>query len=459
MKILLVQPFSRILNPFVSKGPTVPPLGLMILGAILRDNGYQVKIIDTGIGHEGFSRIFGEFQPDVLGVSVLTGPMILDAIAISKMAKDMFGQKIKVVWGGVHPTLLPRQTLKNPYVDTIVTGEGEYAFLELVRAIENKDDLSNIGGLAFRRGEDVVLTGERPFIEDLDKLPLLPWDLIDHRRYLKYETSLMTSRGCPYKCGFCYNETVHHRKWRRMSAERVLREVEHAQSYGKIRRLKFLDDNFTVDRKRFLKIMQGLPKDIDLYVMTRVDNIDEELIEQVKRFKDVQFSVGIETGSPEMLKKLQKDITIEQVKKAFELLHKYKITSSASFIIGLPKETKEEVEITWKFVNEINPTKYICRLFLPFAGTELYRECVKDGLLKPPKTLEDWSTFGDDSKFTNVSCVDEDFLASILRKSTIKILLNYARGLKLKDLYDRLNNVIDDLIAVIKGKKFSTYIK
>jgi len=410
MKVLLVQPISS-----TGRGLPAPPFGLMYMTAMVEREGFEVKILDRNIETDTIKEM-KKFSPDILGVSCLTGPMILDGLIVTKKAKDLFGNAITTIWGGIHPSLLPEQTLMNRYIDIVVIGEGEHTFLELLTALKEKKKLKDVKGIGYKKNGRIILNEKRPLIKNLDELPELAWNRVKAKKYLRYETPLLTSRGCPHRCAFCYNQKFNERKWRGMSAERVLREIEYLESIHPIKRLKFYDDNLTADRKRFFAIIEGIPLDYPLFIETRVDYINNEFINKIKKFSDPYLFIGVESGSPSMLKKMQKDITIPQIKYAFNLLNKNNINTTASFMIGLPGETMEEVQMTLKLVDKINPTRYTCCIYTPYPGSLFYDEIVKENLVKLPQSLEEWGKFSSlETASINVSKVDAEYLEKIYK--------------------------------------------
>lgn len=448
MKVLLVQPSSRVLNFLAHKGITHPPLAMLYLASMLVKEGIEVKIIDNNI-YENWEKTLKEFSPDVLGLSCLTGPAIKNAIEVSKKAKEN-NENVKVVWGGVHPSLMPEQTLQEEYIDYVVVGEGEETFLELVKAIEKNNDVKIIKGIAYKKGGRTVKTEKRQYI-DMNTIPELPYHLINAKRYFKYEACVQTSRGCPYQCTFCYQHAIHECKWRSMQPEKVIEQINRISEIAKVKRVKFVDDNFTVDRKRLFEILDKLDKDLGVYFEVRVNHINTELLEKLKKFRDVQLSIGIESGSQEMLNKLKKGITIEQIKHAFELCRKYKIKTSALGMIGLPGEEKEGVNTTIKFIKNLKPLNYSIGIFIPYPGTPIYDEVVEQGLIVPPKRIIEWAEYDKNLDKINVSKTDTDYLVKMHDHMMYQSVINYLKYER-KGIYDKIYTTLDDSISYAKHR-------
>jgi anaerobic magnesium-protoporphyrin IX monomethyl ester cyclase len=387
MNVLLVQPYT-----FTIRGLPQVPLAVMYVGGEAERKGHRVKILDRNL-ETNARKIIEDFKPDILGVTSLTGAMILDGLKISRYVRCRF-PAAKIIWGGIHTSILPEQSLIEPSVDYVVVGEGEESFGELLDAIENKKDVSKIPGIGYK---DVnlkpVINERRPSMADLDSISLVPWHLIDPKRYVTYETLFISSRGCPHRCSFCYNEKFNFRRWRGMSPERVKKEIDHAQSFHPVRRFRFDDDNFCVDKKRLYAILDFLPKNVPLYFESRIEYIDDEFCRRLSEFRDAFVFIGIESGDNEVLSRMRKDLTVEQIRHGYDLINKYRINTSASFVIGTPGETREQLSKTLNLIDDIKPTRPSCCIFVPFPGSIFTETLIAEGKLMAFNTLEDWGRF------------------------------------------------------------------
>jgi radical SAM superfamily enzyme YgiQ (UPF0313 family) len=453
MKILLIQPKSGS-----QRGILTPPLALLFVGEAARQAGHEVKIVDRNI--EFFSKKFiKKFKPDVVGVSVFTGPLIKDAVEISKFIKRELGSGTKIVWGGIHPSLLPEQTISNDFIDFLVIGEGEVTFVELLDALENKKKLSEVKGICYKENGKIIRTPDREFIRNLDILPFINWSLIRAKKYLDLEIVLVTSRGCPYNCYFCYNQEYNRRMWRSPSAERVLEEIKRLEKITKNRHLKFHDDNFTVNRKRFFEIMKGLSKDYSLYIETRAEYVNEEFLEALKKFRKVWLFIDVESGSERLLRKMNKNISLDKVKEAFTLTRKYKnIFTTASVILGLPSETYEESIQTIKFVKSLKPDWITYCLFTPYPGSYFYNELVEHGELKPPSSTLEWASYTpdiqiSDLRITNLSKLSNKELKKINLESWIKVFINII----LKGDFHKIYRFMKNAVLTFPSRFFSIF--
>ena len=221
-----------------------------------------------------------------------------------------------------------------------------------------------------------------------------------------------------------------------MSPERVIEYVRHLDSLSPIKRLKIYDDNASVDKKRFIKIISSI-KNVPLFCEIRPDYITEDFVKLIVQYsKDPYILLGVESGSEKMLDYLNKGAGIEQIAEAFRILNKYKVNTTASFMIGLPYETKEDVKQTIEFVSRLNPTRYTCCLYVPFPGSPLYHKIVEEGLLIPPKSTEEWGKVASaENAKINVSTMDSKYLEHVSAIMQIKSILVFLKRGRIKTLF------------------------
>lgn len=408
MKVLLVNPAtvqSRNRGEFGAF-----PNGLLYMAAVLENAGHQVAVLDSNVDDRQPAD-FATFKPDIVGFSVLTGPNIADAIEQSLEFKKLFPD-IKVVWGNVHASMLPQETLAEPYIDYVVIGAGEYTLLELADHLEKgNDDLTDIPGLAFKQDGKIIINEMRPFVANLDELPDPAWHLVDVSKY--WDITLSTSRGCPFRCTFCYNKAFHRGQRGELSAERAVGQIEELQKRYGARKIKFYEDNFTANRKRLRQFCQLI---IDRKIKIKWDcetraGLDEEDISLMARAGCITTGLGVESASPRILEFLHKGTTIEQIEKTFWLLVKYKILPRIYIIGGLPTETVDEFQMTQRLIRRLDSPPYQYMMYLPYPGTALYDYCLEQGLITPPTRLGDWARFTLQSATqTNLSLVPQEMI-------------------------------------------------
>ncbi len=399
MRILLVFPPSRrILRTtqpsFVagSKG-TTPPLGLLYVASAIRaQTGHEVRVLDLqlpGSTYQDLAREMKAYKPHVVGVSTITF-MLLDAMdtvaQVRRAAKD-FAHEIKVVCGGPHVTIFPAETARQPGVDFAIAGEAEYSFPALLENMHDEAALAQIPGVSFLSGNEVVSGPEPQLIMDLDSVPRPDRRLIPYERYASIlasgglMTTMMTSRGCPFKCIFCDRLG---KVFRPISAENVVAEMADCVDLG-IKEFFLHDDTFTVQRKRVLRICELIGEkgwNITLDCRSRVNTIDEEQIIALKRAGCRRISFGVESGTPRIIERIKKGITLEQAKIAFALARKHGIVTLADFMIGHPDETVEDVKRTIRFARDLNPDYAQFSITTPYPATVLYREAMERGIIQ-----------------------------------------------------------------------------
>lgn len=381
----------------------IVPIGLLHVGSALKNSGYDVKIVHcTELEIDRYVNETIKTQPLWVGFSVMTGPQTMHSAWMSKKIKAQCN--IPIVWGGIHPSLLPEQCLQEDYIDLVVIGEGEETAIEFTQRLESKKDLEGVSGLGYKINMNgqmkPCINPRRPFIKDLDADRYrLNFELLDVSKYFlkagtgKYQRvfSYKTSRGCPYNCAFCYNREFNLRRWRGKSAERVIEDISYLKKTYWIDGIKFYDDEFYVNRKRALKILEGIgiPSKTDI----RIDMITEDLAAKLKEFNVFDILIGIESGSDRILKLLNKGIKVEQIKKGVKVLAKYNLKVGYSAIIGIPTETEEEMNATIDlilWIHSIHKNKSVTiGPYLPYPGSALYQWTLQQGFV-PSIQTEDW---------------------------------------------------------------------
>jgi radical SAM superfamily enzyme YgiQ (UPF0313 family) len=404
--ILLFNPAPR--RGFQAHRRIELPLSLISPATPLDRVGYKVKIVDQ-FANPHWETEFQEAlrsKPICFGVTSMTGPQILRALEASKEFKSRYPD-VPVVWGGIHASLMPHQTLANPNIDIIVSGEGEETFTELVRAIQDGTDLAQVEGIHYKRGDEIESTPRRPFV-DLNTQPPLSYHLVDvdlYRRNLFGVDHLTfnSSRGCTFGCKFCWDPVIHRRSWRAMEPETVMDQLRRIiKDYG-IRGFLFSDDHFFINMKRARGVIEEIVRaDLGIVIsklQLRADTIcrmDTEFLDLMVRAGVKRFTVGVESGSQRVLDLIKKDVTVEEVIEANRKLAPYPIVPLYLFMMGMPTETPEELRLSIELADQLtteNPKAgKTFNIYTPFPGTDLYQFAVEKGL-KPPQKLEDWARF------------------------------------------------------------------
>lgn len=396
-KVLLVNPaidkekkYGRLANMLLT--PSVP-LSIVFLGSHLEQQGYEVRIFDEQIEwlkESQMQQIVNEFQPGVIGFTCTTPGMARSHEIATDIKK--INPEIKVVMGNIHPTVLPEETLKNPDVDLVVRGEGEFTFLEYLQAIERHGDLSKIAGISYRLNGSFHHTANRNYQKDLDLFPPINWKLLTDFNDSYSIEWVLTSRGCPYKCIFCSARSVSGFKYRFNGPQRVIHEVDTViKNFGK-KFFSFADDNFVVKKERTREICKllmerGYHKEIKWLCQTRADAVDEFILELMREAGCEYISFGIETGTQRLLDLIGKSLKIETVEKAVNMAHAVGMKTRGSFMLGLPTETAKDSLATIEFARRLPLDIAKFNLAVPYPGTELLNVAVAEGL----QVTDDWS--------------------------------------------------------------------
>jgi len=397
--LLAVPPGCDKLEVYRVMGLRAPPLGLAWIASVLESHGHEVKIVDSptlGLSIEDFVKIVDSWNPDVLGLSSLT-PTIRLAYKAAKAAKAV-DKDVKVVMGGVHATFMWREVLEEcPYVDYVVLGEGEESMLRLVEALEGRGKPSEVPGIAMRneRGNAVQTGPWRPV--DLERLPPPARHLLPMDRYMVFGkpvrvVHVMASRGCPYGCIFCVTSYYFGRKVRFRRVEQVLDEIAECVDEYKTKTFVFTDDELTINRKWMESFIRGLKErglDIRWTCGARVDNVDERILAKMFSAGCTTIYFGVESGSQETINKTGKRIDLRQAEKVFEVIKKIGGSAVATFVLGFPWETVDDMRKTVKFALKLDPDYAQFTYATPYPGTPLYEVAKKYDLIVD----RDWSHY------------------------------------------------------------------
>lgn len=389
-KVLLVNPpltkdelFAR---GAIEVGSILPPLGLAYIAAVLEKEGHEAKIIDGIVEEVSIDDIVKKTEGfDIVGIRSVTAyahrsNQIADSI-------KNFDKDLPIVMGGPHASALPEESLSK--CDIVVIGEGEYTMLEIMKSLEKKLQLKNVDGIAFKENKRNIFTKPRSFIKNLDDLPFPAWHLLPVKKYRSSEARspksssfmMITSRGCPFNCTFC-NKNIFGRIFRSHSPERVVSEIEFLMEKYKMDAIDFWDDTFTVQKDRVMKICDLLIEknlDIDWTCECRVDCVDKQLLEKMKKSGCWMVAYGVESGCERMLKSIRKNFTKERVREAFKMTKDAGIKTRAYFMLGLIDETLKEMIESIEFAKELNPDLATFTLFTPLPSTDDYERALKSG--------------------------------------------------------------------------------
>ncbi|MBZ0251963.1 MAG: B12-binding domain-containing radical SAM protein [Candidatus Methylomirabilis sp.] len=413
-QVVLVYPETELNpDPELRRFGLVAPLSCIFVAAMVVKNGRSVKIIDQRTDlHWADELKVAASDPETVcvGISSMTGPQIGWGLKASEIVKSVRAD-LPVVWGGVHPTLRPEECLSDPRIDYCVLGEGELTFADLVEKLVREEPLGNMEGVAYVGDDGSVVVNERPAFIDLNDVGIPPYHLVDHTKYThtpfrmgERSIAVLTSRGCPFRCAYCYSVVFDKRRWRPLTAENTVAMFEHLVETYNTRSFVLLDDMFVTDVKRVRAICEMLrEKNLGLTIHNaniRIDAVcrmDQDLLNLMREVGFTKIFVGAESGSDEILKGIDKDSRVKHLLEGNRKLQEAGIVPVYAFMAGFPFEKPENVKETLRTMAQLhddNPTMYTygLSLFSPFPGTRLFDLSVERGM-RAPKRLEDWCTF------------------------------------------------------------------
>lgn len=357
-----------------------PPLGLGYLAAVLRKAHYPVELLDVNalkMSEKKFQEVIGRIQPNVIGLTSMS--LVWPAnVRASQLIKEVLPDCLVVV-GGPQLAAYPRESVSFDTIDIGVRGEGEETFLDLVRRLDNKEDITNIPGTVVKKNGKIVVNAERLLVSDINKIPFPARDMMPMDKYhcavlQKPFVTMLTARGCPYACGFCCK---HH--WgntlRQRDPENIVTEMEQIVETYKPKEVLVYDETFTIKRDRIFKICDLIRErklKIKWDIRTRVNLVDREILKALKSAGCYKIHFGVESGSQKILDKMDKKITLEQVMHAFRIANEIGFETMAYFMIGYPGETLKTIEESIQFAKELNPTWVDISIAIPYPGTDLY---------------------------------------------------------------------------------------
>ncbi len=438
MKTLLINP------PYAFSEIPIMPMGIAYIAGVLEHNGNEVQILDLLVSKyskEKIKRRLEEYQPDIVGVTSVTMnyPVASDILNYCKSVN----KDIVTVIGGPHVTFCPVETLNEaPWIDVVVRGEGEQTMLDIVSGKK----LDDIDGIAFR-ADGIKLTGERRLIENLDELPLPARHLFPLSRYhaLDVHASVIAGRGCPFNCIFCVGSKMGGRRARYRNPKLVVDEVEQALAYG-FKEVNFEDDLLTLNHRHVYTICdeiiaRGLK--FNWSVFSRADTVNLELLRRMKEAGCTWMLYGVESGNQQILNTVKKKITLEKIREGVRLGKEAGINVLASFIIGLPGETKETLKETDQFAQELEAS-YGFNVLSPFPGTEVREKAEEYGI---EILTNDWSKYDANRAVTRTEGAGP--------KEINELLHQYYKRIKL--LFSEIEKADEaDLIGAMKPRKDST---
>jgi radical SAM superfamily enzyme YgiQ (UPF0313 family) len=381
-----------------------PPLGLLSLAGSLREAGYEPRIVDGALDHNYRSTVAREVQDCLcFGVSLLTGPMILDAIEISRMVRrvrpDCF-----IVFGGWHPSLLTGQTLNVVFIDAVVRHQGEATLIEVLQHLEARRPLDQVAGCWYKQDGHIVQNPDRPTIR-LPDLPRPAYDLIDFEAYeqasgerkLPYATSI----GCPYACNYCTDMVFYNRRFNAYGAAEVAEELAGLVRAYRLTEVALLDSNFLVDVRRAVAIAKAILDSGTRFRWTFQASTDllcrmsDEEVNLLGMSGVSHIGFGTESASPEVLRHMNKrHQSIPDIYEAVAKCSRAGIRVTLNLIFGYPGEDERHRAETFRVMGEIadrfDNVSFSPNLFTPYPGIPIWPQLCQLGM-REPDSLANWA--------------------------------------------------------------------
>jgi radical SAM superfamily enzyme YgiQ (UPF0313 family) len=381
------------------------PLALLAVGSALDPQRYEVCIVDGRLERDPLATVLDEVDDALcLGITVLSGAPIRDALRITRAAKAR-RPDLPIVWGGWHPSLFPVETLDEQGIDATVVGQGEVTFAALVDRLAHGAKLSGLHGTVARSNGQPCRGPRRP-LTDLNELPSHSYDLIPVEAYFerkgRRQLDYISSTGCRFRCAFCADPFVYGRHWVALEAPRLVDEMAHLWRRYQFDDLSFQDESFFTDPQRVATMARGFLRRnlrFSWQATLRADQgarLPDEVLSLCRRSGLRRLIVGVESGSPEILDRITKDTSLDQVLESAGKLARHDVGATFSFIVGFPGESDASVQATLDLIKRLRamspqfetPIFY----FKPYPGSRLSREVVQQGYTLP-RTLEEWACF------------------------------------------------------------------
>jgi len=433
MKFSFINPIPSSESMYMV--PTAwPPLGILYCAGVLINEGIEVSILDQPAKRFSLNQTLSwvkKEDPDILGFSVLLSAA-KEAPKIAERVKAE-NPNITIVFGNYHATFNAERILKKyPFVDIVARGEGEYTSLELAKCLEKNGKLAEVEGITFRNNGKIISTPDRPLIKNVDSLPF-PDRNLTHTQYTstifgvkvntKKFTTLVSSRGCPFRCSFCGIRKFARGMWRPRSVENVIEELELLQSEG-YEQFLFADDNFTLKAKRVSKLCRRMKEegmDIEWFCQSRVDHVSYDMFREMVKAGCRCLFFGIESANQRILDYYNKGITPEQSESAVRKARKAGMDIIVgSFIVGAPDETRREIVNTLKFANKLDIDVPDVNILGAHTGIDIWNDFVAKGLIDEEKYWE-----------TGV-CVPKDLPTPVPYEEVRSLVYEYFRAFYLR---------------------------
>jgi len=426
MNILLVAPYRKNLTRKKFRQDILPSEALLILAAVLRENGHmpiiknyttnRIEAMDDPrqYSYDTTMDIIRDNSVKLVGISSLFGGDFPDALSLAQHIKKN-APEVTIITGGIHATTFPKEILMNcPEIDYIAIGEGETQMVEIANRTENGDmgDLEDLSGFAFRDDQGEIKINTHRDLADYDALPMPAWDLLDFTEYemdlsnyfnpkghdLKNIVSVFSERGCPFKCTFCDLYMMQGRKVRSRGIKKFVDELEYLAEERNLRYFTFQDDNVLVNNKHIISICNEIvARDLDIQFDIAggyVNSYNDNVIDALAAAGMVSTILNIEHGSEYMRDEvIKKSIQTEKIYTVVDSLRRYEICIGTNWIMGFPEDTNETLQATYDLINDVKPDRANVGTLIPYPGTPVFDQCIRDDLFIEKFDLADyWRT-------------------------------------------------------------------
>ena len=382
---------TLLINPRYRKKGRYLPLGLAYIASVL-EQSHDVRVIDNNVEDytaEMIKKKIRQISPEIIGITS-DSLSFNNAEKIAALAK-VTSNEIKVVIGGAHSNVWPRKSLQDNCFDICIYGEGEVTAPELWGKLEKGDSIKDVRGIAYKKDGKIIVNKRRKLIKNLDELPFPARHLFPVKKYSRMFLNLRaiptdtisSSRGCPYSCNYCSNNIVYGKTYRFRLPKNIVDEIEHLiDNYG-TRSVYFRDEGFTISKDRVIGICNELRKrriEIEWACESRVDSVDKEMLVLMGKSGCRTIWFGVESGSQKTLEFLNKQITIDKIRKTFEICKKVGLSTGASFMIGVPGETIDDMHKTINFAHSLKPDFFWFNIFWGIPSSPIYKYIQKNKL-------------------------------------------------------------------------------
>ncbi len=377
-----------------------PPLGLAYIASILEKENLKVAIFDAlpnPNNPKKIIEIIKEKNIKLIGITTTT-TQLHETNNLAKEIKENNSETIIIV-GGPHATAKTKEMMQTSNIDIIVMGEGEQTSKELFTKLIKNQPITDVKGICYKKNNEIIINPPRELIENLDTIPFPSRDLLDNGWYhkrgslirgtWKKTATIITSRGCPGRCTYCSAHDTFGRKIRQRTVKNVIKEIKELVEKYDVEALSFCDDTLTTNNewvREFCEELRKLKREMNKKIVwscqSRVNTVTQELLNEMKRSGCLQIEFGCESGSQKILDVLKKNITVNQIRRAFEMSKRAGLRTMANFVIGNPEETKEDIMMTAELSKKLGADWVEFFITTPYPGSELYDVAEKNGWIK-----------------------------------------------------------------------------